>query len=564
MKNQLFRYSFLSLAAMVVLSAISFPLSAQGLSKYFIPFSDKNNSPYSLSSPQQFLSSRCIQRRAAQNIGYDWFDLPVNPSYVQQVASTGVTVIAASKWKNGVIIQTTDANALNAVLALPFVLSSSPVAMHGQENPQPKWKEMPVESELKIEKELSPSDYGLSLNQIDMVGGLGLHNAGFKGQGKLIAVLDAGFPSVSSNLGFDSLNARSGIIFMRDIVSPGNDLTTSSISAHGAYVLSIIAGNLPGQMIGTAPGAEFALIRTEDAPTENIIEEYNWVVGAELADSMGADIIQSSLGYNLFDQTFMNHTFSDMDGKTNISSKGANKAASKGMLVVVSEGNEGNTQWGRVVSPADADSALAVGAVDSLGQYAILSGRGPAADGDIKPNVAARGFKTCYITLGGAVLQGNGTSFASPIISGMAACLWQAIPSLNAWELKQLIEQSANQFNQPDSLLGYGIPNFSYAVVLMGNPQPVSSTSDQLLLAYPNPFSNGLELKFYSTSNQNVSIQVSDLLGNLVYQRTANVFHNALNSLSLDLPVDLNEGIYHVLIQTSKGGYHAKVLKFKK
>ena len=558
---------FLAKSFLIGLGFLGFFLpesNAQVLTKFFVPFTDKDNSPFSLSSPQAFLSARAIQRRQSQNIDYDWYDLPVNPSYVQQVAATGVTVVGRSKWLNGVIIQTIDVNALNAVQALPFVVNYSPVAMQGQGNNQPKWKDFPVESVMKVEKELSPSDYGIALNQIDMVGGLGLHNAGYKGQGKLIAVLDAGFPGVNGNIAFDSLNARNGLTFFRDVVSPGNDITQGSISAHGAYVLSIIAANMPGQMIGSGPGADFALIRTEDAGTENIIEEYNWVIGAEIADSLGADIINSSLGYNIFDQSFMNHSFADMDGQTNISSQGANKAASKGMLVVVSQGNEGNSTWGRVVSPADADSALAVGGVDSSRNYASLSGRGPAADGAIKPNVAAKGYQTSYVSVSGSVLEGNGTSFASPIISGLAACLWQAVPSLTAWNLKQLIEQCSSQFTEPDEYLGYGIPNFSYAIVLMDSPQPQSIASDELLLAFPNPFSSSIDLKFYSTQNQKVDIQVNDMLGKMVYRDSKNVFHDAMNKLSLDLPIDLEEGIYQVAIRTEKGFYSAKVLKFKK
>ncbi|MBX7181869.1 MAG: S8 family peptidase [Bacteroidia bacterium] len=551
-----------------ILGLVLFGLPMEGKgqinSKYFVPFTDKDQTPYSLSDPQQFLSDRAIQRRQNQNIALDWYDLPVDPNYVQQVAATGVTVIARSKWLNGVIIQTLDANALAAVQALPFVVNYQPVAMQGGGNSQPKWKDLDNQASFKVEQDWLESDYGASYNQLNMVGALGLHNAGFKGQGKLIAVLDAGFPFAFSNPGFDSLNARNGITMVKDIVTPGGDPTVSSISAHGAYVLSIIAGHLPGQLIGSGPDADFALIRTEDAGTENIIEEYNWVIGAELADSLGADIINSSLGYNLFDQSFMNHSFSDMDGQTNISSKGANKAASKGILVVVSQGNEGNSAWGRVVSPADADSALAVGGVDSLGNHASLSGRGPAADGAIKPNVSAKGFKTSYITTQGEVLQGNGTSFASPIISGLAACLWQALPTLTAWEMKNLIEQCSSQYNEPDSLLGYGIPNFSYALILMDSPKPQSALSDELLFAFPNPFDGELDLRFYSTQNQLILIEVCDLLGKSIYKSAKHVFHNAINTIHLDLPVDLEQGLYQVSIKTEKGNYTAKVLKFKK
>lgn len=565
-RKQKFHYLLLQKIfwGLAILTIFNVDVKAQSLSKYFIPFTNKDNSPFSLSTPQSFLSTRAIQRRQNQSIGYDWYDLPVNPSYVQQLAATGVTVIGQSKWMNGVIIQTNDANALNLIQSLPFVVNYISVARTGQGDNQPKWKDFPMETSMKAEKELSPVDYGSALNQIDMVGGLGLHNAGFKGQGKLIAVLDAGFPGVFGNIAFDSLNARNGLVYVRDVVSPGNTITQGSISAHGSYVLSIIAANMPGQMIGSAPGAEFALIRTEDAVTENIIEEYNWVIGAEIADSLGADIINSSLGYNLFDQSFMNHSFADMDGQTTIASIGANKAASKGILVVVSQGNEGNSSWGRVVSPADADSALAVGGVDSASNYATLSGRGPSSDGDIKPNVVAKAYQTSYVSTGGQVLQGNGTSFASPIVSGLAACLWQALPNLSAWDMKELIEQSSSQFASPDEFLGYGIPNFSYALVLMGEPKPQNAGSDELLLAFPNPFSNSIQLNFYSANNQLVTIQVSDMLGKMVYSNTKNVFHNAINKIQVDMLLNLEAGIYQIAVQTDKKLYTAKVIKLKK
>jgi len=564
-RKQKFHYLLLQKIfwGLAILTIFNVDVKAQPLSKYFIPFTNKDNSPFSLSTPQSFLSTRAIQRRQNQSIGYDWYDLPVNPSYVQQLAAKGVTVLGQSKWMNGVIIQTNDANALNLIQSLPFVVNYISVARTGQGDNQPKWKDFPMETSMKAEKELSPVDYGSALNQIDMVGGLGLHNAGFKGQGKLIAVLDAGFPGVFGNIAFDSLNARNGLVYVRDVVSPGNTITQGSISAHGSYVLSIIAANMPGQMIGSAPGAEFALIRTEDAVTENIIEEYNWVIGAEIADSLGADIINSSLGYNLFDQSFMNHSFADMDGQTTIASIGANKAASKGILVVVSQGNEGNSSWGRVVSPADADSALAVGGVDSASNYATLSGRGPSSDGDIKPNVVAKAYQTSYVSTGGQVLQGNGTSFASPIVSGLAACLWQALPNLSAWDMKELIEQSSSQFASPDEFLGYGIPNFSYALVLMGEPKPQNAGSDELLLAFPNPFSNSIQLNFYSANNQIVTIQVSDMLGKMVYSNSKNVFHNAINKIPVDMPLNLEAGIYQLSVQTDKKLYTAKVIKLK-
>ncbi len=531
--------------------------------KFFIQFTDKANTPFFISNPNEFLSQRALNRRIIQNITIDEFDLPVNPTYVQQIAATGAIVIARSKWMNGVLIQTADSAVFSAVNSLPFVVSDIPVFktdIYNKVSPA-KWEEINETEFFKTEKVLSAEDYGAGLNQIDMVGGLGLHNAGYKGQGKLIAVLDAGFPGVFTNPAFDSLNNRNGIIAVKDFVSPGNNATQGNISAHGAYVLSIMAANMPGQMIGTAPAANYVLLRTEDAPTENLIEEYNWVIGAEYADSIGADIINSSLGYNTFDQPYMNHTFADMDGHSNISTIGANKAASKGILVSISAGNEGNSAWGRISSPSDADSALAIGAVDSSGNYASLSGRGPSANGSIKPNVASQGFATAYVNTTGIVLHGNGTSFSSPIISGMAACLWQAIPDRKSNDLKKIIETSASQHANPDSLKGYGVPNFSFAQTIAGTNQPQNVHNDELLLTYPNPFKEEAHILFYSTHNQQIEIRITDLWGKIISNEIYSAYKMSINNYTYLDAKDWKQGMYIVGIKTEKGQYFQKILK---
>ncbi|HET6992363.1 MAG TPA: S8 family serine peptidase, partial [Bacteroidia bacterium] len=395
---------------------IAITSDAFAYSKYWIIFTDKNSTPYTTGNPSAYLSSRSIQRRQNQGIPITNYDLPVDPSYVSQVLATGVVVLNyKSKWMNAISITTTDANALTAIAALPFVQSVGPVRRvarpdHFSEEPD---LNPSTATERQSNTSLLSYNYGASFGQVHQINVDCLHSQGFNGTGKIIAVLDDGFNNVNIIPAFDSIRLQNRILGTWDFVAGVQSVY--SVGGHGTMCLSDMAANLPGQIIGTAPGASYYLLRTEDANTEYLIEEDNWVAGAEYADSVGADIISTSLYYEQFDDNTMDHTYADMDGRTTVCAIAAVFTARVGMLTFACAGNSGQTAWLHIGSPADADSILAVGAVDASGNLAGFSSRGPAADGRIKPDISAMGVNAIVVNSSGTVTTASGTSFATPL-----------------------------------------------------------------------------------------------------------------------------------------------------
>ncbi|MCU0433264.1 MAG: S8 family serine peptidase [Bacteroidia bacterium] len=550
------------LLAVILLSAAA---EAGAQTRHWVQFTDKGNSPYMLSNPSAYLSARALNRRTVQNIAIDSLDMPVTPAYVNAVAATGVTVRARSKWLNGVVILTSDTNALNAIAALPFVQGTIQIA---QRNAEPdafdKWAEetmSPAAPSPQRNVSVSPTmlNYGGSFNQIDMIGGVCLHNSGYRGAGMVIAVIDAGFNNVNNMTAFDSLRAHNRILGTWDFVM--GDTSVYEDNTHGTYVLSCMGANLPGELVGTAPEASYWLLRSEDAPTENIVEEYFWASAAEYADSVGADVINSSLGYTTFDDPAQNHTYADMDGNTAPSSRAADFAASRGMVVCNSAGNSGSSSWFYIGAPADADSILAVGAVDPAGNYASFSSRGPSADNDVKPDVAAQGQNTVVAGTSGGTFTGNGTSFASPVLCGLVACLWQAHPTMSNVQLMDVIKQSANQYTTPDTYLGYGKPDFCAAnLTLSGNPQNLGS-SDQLIMSGPNPFGSEMSFSFYSVNNQWLQITITDATGRVVEDRQLFAAGGTTNVFNLSAANYVAEGVYILQVRAQGGNFERKLVK---
>jgi len=535
------------LRILLVLILVSSCFVDAGASKYFISFSDKNNTPYSVSTPSDFLSAKAISRRITQNIPVLQNDLPVDPAYILAVQNTGAVVLNRSKWYNGIIIDC-DSATLQAVTALPFVNSSTAVNRIGRSSGKIdkfKTNSVPYNSSGSLARTQS-FDYGGSFNQIHLMNGEYLHDAGFKGEGMTIAILDAGFYSVDQLSPFDSIRAGGQILGTWDFVA--NDASVYEDNSHGMSVLSCIAGNVPGQLIGTAPHSDFWLLRSEDAPTENIIEEYNWVSAAEFADSAGADLISSSLGYSTFDDSTMSHTYADMNGNTCPASIGADIAASKGILVLVSAGNLGNSAWHYISAPSDADSVLSVGSVDSAGYKSGFSSWGPSSDGNVKPNVAAKGSQTTIANTDGSIGQGSGTSFSCPVLAGSAACLWQAHPGKTNMEVLHAIEQSANYFNTPGDSLGYGIPNFIVADLLLGGTILDLSSEDNLLSVFPNPFSQDFEISFYSSTNQTIHLSLIDEIGQEVGASDVEINGGKISNISFPSLSGVHAGIYFVRV----------------
>ncbi|MFN8167013.1 MAG: S8 family serine peptidase [Bacteroidia bacterium] len=510
---------------------------AQGTYKFFVRFTDKNGSPYNISNPSAFLTQRAIDRRTVQQIPVTDQDIPVNQSYIDGVSQAGGVVICRSKWFNGAVVQC-DSTTLTSILNLSYVAGAKRILRTTSKHID---KSDPV-------LELQPSalrtnslDYGGSYNQIHLMNGDYLHDAGYTGDGMVIALLDAGFYSVDVLPAFDSLRTRGGILGTWDFVDDNSSVYEDD--THGMEVLSTIAGNIPGQLVGTAPHADFWLLRSEDNFSENLIEEYNWASAAEFADSVGADVISSSLGYSEFDDATMSHSYSDMDGNTCPSSIAADIAVSKGILVLVSAGNSGGSPWHYISAPSDADSVLAVAAVDEFGNYVGFSSWGPSSDGDVKPNVAAKGLGATLSDWSGNISTGSGTSFACPILAGSATCLLQAHQGLKIMQVKEAIEQSANYYLQPSDSLGYGIPNFATADVLL-NVAKSGSLPEQEISVFPNPFSDQLNVRLMNGNGGELSIEIYDSKGAQVFSGKQKISSSAMQFLQIPMQSMKAEGIY--------------------
>ena len=541
--------------------------------KYFVRFTDKNNSPFSIDNPSEFLSQRAIERRLNQGIAIDVSDLPVNPSYLQGVAETGATILNPSKWLNGVSIFTDNPSVLEAINALPYVagmtLPAEPfpagTGLDGDfEKPFLKHEvyDQAIVSNAKQGYEIGSYNYGMGLNQIQMLNGDVFHEMGYRGQGKVIAVLDAGFYNANILDVFDSLWENNQILGTHDFVRGGDILFDEH--PHGSMVLSCMGGNYPGQLIGTAPRASYWLLRSEDGGTEYIIEEYNWVSAAEYADSVGADVINSSLGYSEFNDPAQNHTYADMNGDTAPATIGADMASKKGILVVNSLGNEGSSDWYYLSAPSDGDSVLGIGAVDENGYYASFSSHGPSYDGRVKPDVVAQG-SGCYVAdpYGGGFGYGSGTSFSSPILAGMAACLWQANPSLTNMQIADAIRHSASQYVSPDDMLGYGIPDF----VLANNILTVIISPDEdiaFLDFYPNPFRDvfiidaGRHGGMEAWMNDG-HVEISDITGRFIGSQKIDLTHSG--TVTINLLKNAPKGLYFVKVSLNGTQSIQKIVK---
>jgi serine protease AprX len=504
-------------------------LSANQPHMIWVEFSDKENSPYSLSRPHEFLTAKAIERRQRQMIPLDQLDLPVSPAYVEQLSNLpGVTVYYTSRWFNGALVALEYEQTSEDIIQLAFVVNAEIVKPGAAAEKASKKKNgdsnrftptsqntakinntdvfAPVISTSTSYWNTYP-EYGLARNQIELVNGQTLHTQGYWGHGKVIAVLDSGFSNVDTLEAFSHLWFDGKILGSRDFVVPGGNVFRSH--SHGTHVFSVMGALVDDTYAGVALGASYWLLRTEDAPTEFRIEEYNWLAGVEFADSVGADIINSSLGYTRFDDESQNYTYQDLDGRTTVVARAANKAFNKGMLVVASAGNYGNQSWRYLGSPADAIGALAVGGTDDAGNRISFSSVGPTADGRIKPDVMAQGRAVATINPGGGNSNANGTSFSSPLVAGLAACLWQGFPNATNKQIKYAIIQSGDRFLSPDSLYGNGIPDLRKAFEIMRQQQK----DEPIVSLALNPIMPDSALIFYADSSEKISLELINSSG---------------------------------------------------
>lgn len=414
--------------------------------KYRISLKDKAATDYSLQKPEMYLSKKSIERRKRQGLEIDSTDLPVCKKYVDAIRKKGVHVLVTGKWDNFVTVSCNDSMLIAEIAGLPFVRSTERV-----------WRgvaKRASERDSLINKPLrTDSLYGPAITQIKMSHADRLHEAGFKGQGMTIAVIDAGFHNVDKIEAMKNIN----ILGTRDFVNPEADIYAES--SHGMSVLSCMAMNQPNVMIGTAPEASYWLLRSEDEYSENLVEQDYWVAAIEFADSVGVDLVNTSLGYYSFDDPAKNYRYRDLNGHYALMSREAAKAADKGIVVVCSAGNSGSGSWKKITPPGDAENVITVGAVNKYGVLAPFSSVGNTADGRVKPDVVAVGLGSDVMGTDGNLRHANGTSFSSPIMCGMVACLWQACPELTAKEIIELVRRSGDRAVFPDNIYGYGIPD---------------------------------------------------------------------------------------------------------
>jgi len=434
--------------------------------RYVVKLRNKGGNPFSLSIPSAYLSQRAIDRRTRYGIAIDSTDLPVTPSYITQIRNvSNVTVLNISKWHNSVTIQTSDANAITTINGLSFVQSVVSIATRTQNSTTGKLiiADQPyTPSQRSTDITADFFNYGAgSLAEINLHKGQFLHNIGLRGQGMLIAILDGGFFNYTTLDAMDSIILNNQVPDTWDFYS--NNTTVSDDHPHGMQCLSTIAANIPGQFIGKAPKANFMLYRTEDTNGEYPIEEFNMVCGMERADSAGADVISASLGYSEFDDASFDHTYAQMNGNTTIAAIGADLAAKKGILFVNAAGNEGTTAWHYITTPADGDSVLAIGAVNTSGAVGSFSGYGPSSDGQIKPDVASIGVSAMVQSTSNTVVTGSGTSFACPNMAGLASVLWQGFPEVNNMRIVRALREAGSIVATPNDRIGYGIPDLKAA-----------------------------------------------------------------------------------------------------
>ena len=497
---------------------------------YRVYFNDKGyNKNY---SPEDLLSSRALNRRKKAGIPVpDFRDLPVNKDYLNRISESGYKLHCTSKWMNTALFKTQFSANISSLLNLPFVRDIKIVKSPGKK----------AGFNDKLDFQVTQADPNAYDRPVTMLNGKSLHNSGYDGRGILIAILDGGFTYADQISSLLSLRSRSGVKKTYDFIK--NSEFVYSSSSHGTAVLSVLAGNKPEFIEGTATGADYLLLKTEDVDSEYPVEEDFWAAGAEYADSIGADIISSSLGYYYFDDPSMNYKYSDLDGNTAFVTRVADIAASKGILVVNSAGNERNKEWRRIIFPSDGKSVLAVGAVDGNNNISSFSSAGPSIDGRVKPDNAAMGVNVPVQVEITAFGRSSGTSFSCPILSGMAACLLQAVPKALNTDIIEVLHTSADRYNSPDSLYGYGIPDMVNALVKLQDKYITMPLEESIV--GPNPTTGNIEIIFRQPPEK-LTIEIVSMTGKMIYRNDYQDY--AGRSLVITELQNREQGMYFIRI----------------
>ena len=513
----------------------------------WVYFTDKPDQLYFSNYPLEMLSQRALDRRTTQNISLDSKDIPISQAYINQVATTpGITIMAKSKWLNALHIRGTQSN-IQSLENLAFV-DHVQFANHSLNPTNRNANHTSTSKNNKTFEVMANFNYGNSNNQVQMLNGHLLHQQDFTGQGKVIAIFDAGFPGVNTVAPFQRL--RDNNLILGGYNFPDRNTNIYTRNGHGTNVLSTMGGFVDGQLVGTAPDAQYYLFITEDTSSENPVEESYWVEALEMADSLGVDVVNSSLGYTDYQNTSYSYSYAQRNGQIGFASRGASIALSKGIICVVSAGNSGNTSEKHISIPADAANILTIGAVTSTEAYASFSSIGPTFDGRVKPDVCAKGQFVTISDTAGTIITATGTSFSSPILAGMVASFWSALPNLTASEVIQYVKQSADQFNNPDIFKGYGVPDFQLA---LNNALNITSFYTTKIELYPNPVSEQLVIKSNNTTNGELNLYNN--LGQKVLQVA--ILQNE-HVISLE---SLSPGIYLYDFSTNNANLQGKLIK---
>ena len=433
-----------------LVACLALSASAEKNYKYRVSLKDKVGTAYSVDKPQEFLSERALERRNRQQLPVDETDLPVSQVYVDELKGMGAKLVTSSRWNNTVVLEVSDTLLMDEVAKKSFVKEVKKVWTQPDSIPlRNKKRGKEVTNDVKE----SGHYYGKAFRQINIHGGDSLHAAGFTGKGMHVAVIDAGFYNADKIKFFKKMD----LLGTRDFVNPNSDIYAEN--SHGMKVLSCMAANIKDVFVGTAPEASYWLLRSEDQDTEQPIEEDYWAAAIEFADSVGVDVVNTSLGYYEFDEGYGGYRYRDLDGHYSLMSHSASVAADKGIVVVCSAGNSGRSAWKKVTPPGDSENVITVGALTKELKNAEFSSIGDTSDGRVKPDVMAIGVNSVVSGNDGTVSKANGTSFASPTMCGVVACFWQACPWLTAKEVIKAVQQAGDRVDYPDNIYGYGVPN---------------------------------------------------------------------------------------------------------